>query len=128
MKYFYAYISCFMFPVIALDIDPKKIELARYNASIYGVAEKIEFVVGDFFVVGRNLRADVVVTSPPRGGPQYVKHNTYDLIDLCPDQGGVTAVLEICKEIAPRLALHLPKNVDKIKVCLGFFFRFYRKS
>ena len=41
--------------VIAIDIDPTKIELARLNAQIYGVADRIEFIVGDFFEVVPNL-------------------------------------------------------------------------
>ncbi|CAN8025892.1 unnamed protein product, partial [Ixodes persulcatus] len=34
--------------VIAVDIDPRKIELARKNAAVYGVLDKIQFVLGDF--------------------------------------------------------------------------------
>jgi trimethylguanosine synthase len=35
--------------VIAIDIDPVKIECAKHNAKIYGVLDKIEFITGDFF-------------------------------------------------------------------------------
>ena len=42
--------------VIAIDIDPKKIEMARHNAAIYGVADRIEFIVGDFFHVAPSLK------------------------------------------------------------------------
>ena len=38
--------------VIAIDIDPVKIELARHNARVYGVEDRIQFIVGDFFQVG----------------------------------------------------------------------------
>jgi trimethylguanosine synthase len=34
--------------VIAMDINPEKVKLAKHNATIYGVADKIEFLVGDF--------------------------------------------------------------------------------
>lgn len=37
--------------VIAIDIDPVKIELARHNARVYGVEDRIQFIVGDFFQV-----------------------------------------------------------------------------
>ena len=41
--------------VIAIDIDPYKIQLARQNAAVYGVEDRIEFIVGDFFqVLGEN--------------------------------------------------------------------------
>ena len=35
--------------VIAIDIDPTKIEYAKHNARVYDVHDKIEFIVGDFF-------------------------------------------------------------------------------
>lgn len=42
--------------VIAVDIDPDKIEMARNNARIYGVEENIEFICGDFFEVIPTLK------------------------------------------------------------------------
>ena len=39
--------------VIAIDIDCKKVEMARHNARVYGVEEKIDFIVGDFFNIGK---------------------------------------------------------------------------
>ena len=59
--------------MIAIDIDPAKIALARQNAAVYGVADRIEFIVGDFFqVVPQLAGADVVFLSPPWGGPEYL--------------------------------------------------------
>ena len=57
--------------VIAIDIDPIKIEAAKSNAKIYGVEDKIEFIIGDFFQVAPSIKADVVFLSPPWGGPNY---------------------------------------------------------
>ena len=45
------YDSCMCFPVIAIDIDPEKLRLAKINAAVYGVADRIEFVLGDYFKV-----------------------------------------------------------------------------
>ncbi|EOA40216.1 hypothetical protein CARUB_v10008939mg [Capsella rubella] len=42
--------------VIAIDLDPKKLDLAQHNAAIYGVADKIDFVKGDFFDLAHNLK------------------------------------------------------------------------
>lgn len=42
--------------VIAIDIDPKKVALAYHNAKIYGVEDKIEFIVGDFFKLAPLLK------------------------------------------------------------------------
>lgn len=35
--------------VIAIDVDPIKVALARWNARVYGVDDRITFLVGDFF-------------------------------------------------------------------------------
>lgn len=59
--------------VIAIDIDPKKIEMAKHNAAIYGVGDRIEFIVGDFLKLAPSLKANIVFLSPPWGGPQYLK-------------------------------------------------------
>jgi trimethylguanosine synthase len=40
--------------VIAIDIDPKKVAYAQHNAEIYGVADRIEFIVGDFLEVSQH--------------------------------------------------------------------------
>ena len=42
--------------VIAIDIDPVKIACAIHNASIYGVADRIEFIVGDYFQIMPHLK------------------------------------------------------------------------
>lgn len=59
--------------VIAIDIDPKKIEMAKHNANVYGVTDRIEFIVGDYLQLSQRLKADVVFLSPPWGGPEYLK-------------------------------------------------------
>ena len=65
--------------VIAIDIDPAKIEYARHNAEVYGVADRIEFIVGDFMKIGPSLQADAVFLSPPWGGPQYLDAEVFDI-------------------------------------------------
>ena len=42
--------------MIAVDIDPVKIACAIHNAEIYGVADRIEFIVGDFFQIMPQLK------------------------------------------------------------------------
>ena len=59
--------------VIAVDFDINKINMARNNAGVYGVAHKIEFIVGDFFQVVPHLVADAIFLSPPWGGPEVHK-------------------------------------------------------
>lgn len=61
------------FTVIAIDIDPKKIKIAKHNAKIYGVSNRIEFIVGDYVTLIHSFKADVIFLSPPWGGPNYSK-------------------------------------------------------
>lgn len=74
--------------VIAIDIDPVKLAMARHNASIYGVEDRITFLCGDFCAFaeahasgvdadgcwqGWHREAiDVVFLSPPWGGVDYL--------------------------------------------------------
>lgn len=62
-----------------MDIDPVKIELAKHNAAVYGVEDRIEFITGDFMEIAPHLKADVVFLSPPWGGPQYLTTDVFDL-------------------------------------------------
>jgi trimethylguanosine synthase len=61
--------------VIAIDIDPNKIELAKNNAKVYGVEDRIIFLQGDFNLlytdVLKEYKVDVVFLSPPWGGVGY---------------------------------------------------------
>lgn len=95
--------------VIAIDIDPKKIELARNNAEVYGVADRIEFIVGDFFHLAPGLKADVVFFSPPWGGPTYRQEVVYDL-DSMLQPVPISKLLETGRVISSNIAIFLPKN------------------
>lgn len=82
--------------VIAIDNSPVRLALARHNAVIYGVQDRIEFILGDFLSFASSLQArnevkpsdstvtsssrgrevDVVFLSPPWGGPSYLSIST----------------------------------------------------
>lgn len=95
--------------VIAIDIDPKKIEMAKHNAMIYGVIDRIDFIVGDFFQLASTLKADAVFLSPPWGGPQYLKQDVYDIEkSLLPVSA--SKLFEISQQISPNIAIYLPRN------------------
>ncbi|GAB0089064.1 Trimethylguanosine synthase [Sergentomyia squamirostris] len=103
--------------VIAIDIDPKKIEMAKHNAAIYGVQDRIEFIVGDFVALAGNLKADVVFLSPPWGGPQYAKEETYDLEkSLIPLPG--SDLIAKCQKITENIAVFLPRNSNTQQLSL----------
>ncbi|KAH7903583.1 RNA cap guanine-N2 methyltransferase-domain-containing protein [Hygrophoropsis aurantiaca] len=66
--------------VIALDTSPIRLALARHNAVIYGVADRIEFILADYISFAHSHLSrpqkgrpiDVVFLSPPWGGPSYI--------------------------------------------------------
>ncbi|XP_013192782.2 uncharacterized protein LOC106136700 [Amyelois transitella] len=95
--------------VIAIDIDPAKIEMARHNASVYGVSDNIEFIVGDFFQLAPTLEADMVFLSPPWGGPKYSENYEYD-IETMLEPKPASKLMEAARSISSNIALYLPRN------------------
>ncbi|KAL9263325.1 Trimethylguanosine synthase-like protein [Drosera capensis] len=96
--------------IIAIDIDPQKIEYARHNASIYGVEDRIDFITGDSFELASKFKADVVFLSPPWGGPGYSKSKPYDITMLKPHDGRY--LFNTFKNITSKIVMFLPRNVD----------------
>ena len=96
--------------VVAIDIDPIKIDAAKNNAKIYGVENKIEFIVGDFFQVAPSIKADVVFLSPPWGGPKYKDVESFDIQNMNLD--GIK-VFDIAKNITENICYYLPKNTNR---------------
>ncbi|RPB00621.1 S-adenosyl-L-methionine-dependent methyltransferase [Choiromyces venosus 120613-1] len=100
--------------VIAVDKDQAAIDCARHNAKIYGVLDKIEFVVGDVFKLIEDqdprLVADAVFISPPWGGPSYRDLAVFDLDTMEPYS--VTYLVEQAQKISTNFALYLPRTSD----------------
>lgn len=42
--------------VIAIDIDPAKVDMAINNAMVYGVDDRVDYVVGDFIHLAPSLK------------------------------------------------------------------------
>lgn len=114
----------FSVTVIAIDIDPKKVEMAKHNARIYGVEERIDFIVGDFFEVVPKLAADVVFLSPPWGGPSYNRLKSFPLSDICPPHGG-KSIYDVARRVTPNIAYYLPRNINSADVSFCYNFLFY---
>ncbi|KAL5699101.1 hypothetical protein ACHQM5_030047 [Ranunculus cassubicifolius] len=96
--------------VIAIDIDPRKIELAINNARVYGVEDYIDFIVGDFFQLAPSLKGDVAFLSPPWGGPTYRSIDSFTLDLLKPKDG--YSIFQEAQKITPNIIMFLPRNVD----------------
>ncbi|XP_058810912.1 uncharacterized protein LOC131675785 [Phymastichus coffea] len=97
--------------VMSIDIDLQKLQMARHNAKIYGVDNKIDFILGNFICLAESLIGDVVFLSPPWGGPKYVKKNVFDLKDIMEPYGG-EKLLKTAQKISRNVAYYLPKNID----------------
>ncbi|XP_042497910.1 uncharacterized protein LOC122076588 isoform X2 [Macadamia integrifolia] len=97
--------------VIAIDIDPQKIDCAQCNAAIYGVNDRIDFIHGDYFHLAPMLKADIVFLSPPWGGPDYAKVHTYDIKTMLKPCDGYV-LFSTARRIASRIVMFLPRNVD----------------
>ncbi len=112
--------------VIAIDIDPKKIEFARHNARIYNVEDKIDFIVGDFFELCNFLKADIVYLAPPWGGPKYsmLKEGKikYIMKDTTYSNSGKDLV-ESGLKISKNIVVLLPKyaNMSDLNIFPGVF-------
>ncbi|XP_063779808.1 trimethylguanosine synthase isoform X2 [Pseudophryne corroboree] len=96
--------------VIAVDIDPVKLELAYNNAEVYGVADRIEFIRADYMCVACDLKADTVFLSPPWGGPSYVSAETFDMKTMMSPDG--FEVFRLSQQITENIIYFLPRNTD----------------
>ena len=106
--------------VIAVDLDEGRLEMARHNASIYGLADKIKFVHGDVFKVLPDLvdekgTVDLVFMSPPWGGPDYVNRPIFcPRADLLDSRG--QDLFALGRAISKNLILFLPRQSDIFSV------------
>ncbi|XP_076151014.1 trimethylguanosine synthase [Alosa pseudoharengus] len=96
--------------VIAIDIDAGRLALARHNAQVYGVADRIEFLHGDFLQLAPRLRADVVFLSPPWGGPEYLSADVFDIRTMMTPDG--FEIFRLSKLICENIVYFLPRNAD----------------
>ncbi|XP_034946685.1 uncharacterized protein Tgs1 [Chelonus insularis] len=103
--------------VIAIDIDEKKIELARNNARVYGVEDRIEFIVGNFLQLADKLVGDVVYLSPPWGGPSYAHVDVFNLNTILQPVGG-QALFKAAQQISSNICYFLPKNVNTLQLAM----------
>ncbi|XP_052405136.1 trimethylguanosine synthase isoform X3 [Carassius gibelio] len=96
--------------VIAIDIDPVRLALAQHNAEVYGVAQQIEFVQGDFLQLAPRLRGDMVFLSPPWGGPEYLSADVFNIQTMMTPDG--CEIFRLSKMISDNIVYFLPRNTD----------------
>ena len=102
--------------VIAVELSPHRLALARHNAEVYGVGDKCEWVEGDWLQLQRSasVQADVLFLAPPWGGVDYQARDMYKLQDVEVAGGGRQLIRDGRKVrgVEGRVALSLPRNVD----------------
>ncbi|VAH23688.1 unnamed protein product [Triticum turgidum subsp. durum] len=97
--------------VVAVDIDPQKIDCAQHNATVYGVNDHIDFIIGDFIHIAPHLKGETVFMSPPWGGPDYAKVDVYDIKTMLKPCDGYH-LFKVATAIASRVVMFLPRNSD----------------
>ncbi|XP_078121069.1 trimethylguanosine synthase [Sander vitreus] len=96
--------------VLAIDIDPVRLNLARHNAMVYSVADRIDFLQGDFLQLAPRLRGNVVFLSPPWGGPDYLTAEVFDIKTMMQPDG--FEIFRLAKLISDNIVYFLPRNAD----------------
>lgn len=71
--------------VIAIEANAERIAMAKHNANVYGVDDKITFIHGDFFDVAADVKADAILLDPSWGWPRYQAISRFQLQNLQPD-------------------------------------------
>jgi trimethylguanosine synthase len=110
-----------------MDNSETRLKIARHNAHVYGVADRIEFVLADFVSFARQdvfssphllSPIDVVFLSPPWGGLGYLSGGSedeegirgYRLRSTLPIPGD--ELWRLARRISPHVAFYLPRNVS----------------
>lgn len=106
-----------MFPhVYGVDASLEHLYCTYRNAKTYGVSDRIWLKYGSWQDIARKgrfakLGIDCVFGSPPWGGPQYLKSETYDL-EMGLQPMGITEMLRSFLSISSNVVLFLPRNSD----------------
>jgi len=58
--------------IVAVDISPEALETARGNATRLGVADRVDFRLGDLLAPLAGLRPDLIVSNPPYIPTNYI--------------------------------------------------------
>lgn len=98
--------------VVAVDISAERLRMARHNAKLYGVENRIEFVQGDAMDVLQDCdrRFDCVHFDPPWGGPGYSKDNFFRWSNFAID--GAKLIATANQRGIRRIVFRVPRTFD----------------
>jgi trimethylguanosine synthase len=95
--------------VFAIELNEERLEMAKHNAKIYGVEDKITFIQGDYYSIANTLNADAVILDPPWGWPRFLKLEYIRLEHLNPYG---EELLDFSMRKFKTIILRIPKNFD----------------
>jgi len=96
--------------VVGIDIDDKKIEMAKVNAGIYKVAENTEFIVNDFLEEIGNHEADLVILQP-----SLLDCSKFTIESIYPN---LTQLVRSSLQASKSILIYLPPNLDATQVAV----------
>ncbi|SCU82612.1 LADA_0C06766g1_1 [Lachancea dasiensis] len=102
--------------VYGVDNSLEHLYCTYRNAQAYNVEDRIWLKLGDWPTLSRKkrfnkLKIDCVFSSPPWGGPQYLKSELYDLEAALLPQG-LRETLQGLFQVSGNVVLFLPRNSD----------------
>ncbi len=95
--------------VFTIEKNAGRLEMARHNARLYGVEDKIIFILGDFFIEAPKIKANGVFIDPEWGGPEYKEAESFKLSDFRPDGNDI---MELAAANFPKVAFKVPYIFD----------------
>ena len=95
--------------VTAIEMNPERLEMARYNADLFGVSDRITFLQGDSLEILPRLAPSTVFLAPPWGGPEYAQQELFTLDAFSPNGHVLLNLALTCGE---SVVMQLPRNFD----------------
>ena len=95
--------------VTAIELNQGRLAMARYNAELFGVADKITFIHGDSLDLIPRLEGDTIFLAPPWGGPEYTKRPLFTMECFSPNGDQVMSISLRCER---NVVMQIPRNFD----------------
>ena len=97
--------------VIAIDHSESRLAMARENAKLFSVADRIKFVAGDALTLIESVPAKSLYLDPPWGGVDYSKKERFSLSDFSPS-GENLLERALNSRHFHEVVIRLPKNFE----------------
>jgi len=95
--------------VTAIELDEKRLDMARFNADLFGVSKLITFIHGDSLKYLNDIEAPTLYFAPPWGGPEYSKLEHFTLGCFSPDGNEILTRGFSSKR---NVVMQVPRNFD----------------